>query len=224
MAQANTPEEWFKSLPVVSRGWFVAALLSTVGFQFGLVNPVSLAFIPSQVIPGMQVWRLFTNFVFFGKFGMGFVFQLYLLVSYAVAYERNPLTAGSWAGPGVRSHPSAEFAFMLLFCGSLHLVVAGLLIGMYFMGSLLCFTVLYLWSRVHENEQVSIFGFRWASFGERNFLFCRLLTLLLTRLLHCLLECRRCTIHGPSLHCICSWAMIQSPISWALPLATSTLF
>lgn len=91
---SNSIEEWFKELPPISRGWLVSALLSTVAVVLGFASPVQLYLDWTLVINKFQIWRLMTCYIFFGKFGLPFVFQLYFLVRYATKYEKNPFPAG----------------------------------------------------------------------------------------------------------------------------------
>ena len=72
-------EAAFKAIPPVTRGWLVAAMVSTVSVVLKLVNPYSLILDLGLVWSKFQVWRLFTAYTFFGTFSMGFVFQLFIL-------------------------------------------------------------------------------------------------------------------------------------------------
>jgi len=76
----------------------------------------------------LQVWRLFTNFFFFGaKFSLEFLFHMFFLVQYCRSLEE-----GSFRGR------TADFFFMMLFGASLMLLLAPLT-GMNFLGSSLTF-------------------------------------------------------------------------------------
>lgn len=137
----------------------MGGLLATVVTSLGTISPAQLAFFWIPVWERFQFWRLFTNFIYFGSFGLSFVFQLYMLAHYAVAYEKDPLRAGLGGGGRGESHPSAEFVVALLFCGAIHIVVGGIYLEMPILSSVLAFSVIYLWSRVHESEQIKLFGF-----------------------------------------------------------------
>ena len=150
---SNSIEEWFKELPPISRGWLVSALLSTVAVVLGFASPVQLYLDWNLVINKFQIWRLMTCYIFFGKFGLPFVFQLYFLERYATKYEQNPFAAG----PHIQGS-SADFAFMLMFGGLIMALVASFM-EFYFMGPALVFMTLYMWSRKNATAPISFFGF-----------------------------------------------------------------
>lgn len=40
----NSPQEWFYSLPPITRGYMVLALMSTIAMKLGFVDPTNLQF------------------------------------------------------------------------------------------------------------------------------------------------------------------------------------
>ena len=77
---AASPEEWDRSLPKITRGYLTAALVTTVSVQLELVTPYLIYLDFDALIGKLEIWRLATNFLFFGKFGLPFVFSLFFLV------------------------------------------------------------------------------------------------------------------------------------------------
>jgi Derlin-2/3 len=149
-------EEQFKSMPPITRGWFVAALLTTTAVTLGFADPRKLYLSWDLVINNFELWRLVTNFIFFGPFGMGFAFQLWIMCRMCYRYEENPFPVGTHINGG---RSSADMMMMLSF-GAVVCVTIGYLMGKLFMGPPLVFMVLYVWSRRNENEQMSIFGIK----------------------------------------------------------------
>jgi Derlin-2/3 len=149
-------EEQFKSMPPITRGWFVAALLTTTAVTLGFADPRKLYLSWDLVINNFELWRLVTNFIFFGPFGMGFAFQLWIMCRMCYRYEENPFPVGTHINGG---RSSADMMMMLSF-GAVVCVTIGYLMGKPFMGPPLVFMVLYVWSRRNENEQMSIFGIK----------------------------------------------------------------
>lgn len=126
-----SPEEWYKTLPPLTKIYWSAAVLTTILTSIGVINPMQLyldmdmvfgkfnvcgehtqarrweanragrsdqirtlrkrmmrssefepdltRLPPCSVSVRVQIWRLLTNFLFFGKFGMSFIFQVVLL-------------------------------------------------------------------------------------------------------------------------------------------------
>ena len=150
-----TPEEWFNSIPPVTRTWFVLALGTTCLATVKMLSPMSIVFIPEMILERYEVWRLFTCFFFFGPFGLPFVFNLYFLVNYSKALELNPYPTTARAVQG----GTADYVFTLLFCSAFMLAFAW-----YFQvmmpGPMLVFSVLYIWSRRNPENPMQFWGFR----------------------------------------------------------------
>ena len=100
-----------------------------------------LAWSPPRVVCS-QIWRLVTPFIFFGKFSLGFIFQIYLLFNYSKGLEQNPYPSGG----GTHEGNLADLVTMLV-VGMAQLLVMGWAIGVPFLGSSLVFMILYVWSK-----------------------------------------------------------------------------
>ena len=151
---SDSIEDRFKAMPPITRGWFVAALLTTVATVLGFASPLQLYLDLDLVVNKFHIWRLVTNFIFFGKFGMPFAFQLYLLCKICYAYEENPFAVGTHIAGG---RSSADFAMLLIISGLIQTGIAYLM-GLPFLGPSLVFSVLYVWSRKNAEQPMSFFG------------------------------------------------------------------
>lgn len=78
----SSVEEYYRSLPPITKCYLVSSLATTVLVTFQLINPAHLYLDWSLIIHKFQIWRLLTNLLFFGTFSMNMVFQLVLLVRY----------------------------------------------------------------------------------------------------------------------------------------------
>ena len=87
----------------------------------------------SVVLGKLQVWRLFTNFFFFGAISLDFFFHMFFLVRYCRMLEE-----GSFRGR------PADFLLMLLFGGALMCAVAPFINIPPFLGSSLAFMMVLL--------------------------------------------------------------------------------
>ena len=148
----DTPQDWFYSLPPITRALFVSVLGSTTAASFGLLNPGSLGLDWRPVIHKFEIWRILSNFIFFGPFSFPFVISLYVLIQYASRYEASPFNTG---GGGT----SADFAWMLCI-GAALLCGLGYIFDVQFMGQSLSFFILYVWTRKNPDESTSLFGFK----------------------------------------------------------------
>ena len=89
MAQGGGIEDWYRGLPKVTRGYMTAAMGTTVLVQLELLAPTLLFLDFEAVGTQLEVWRLMTNFVFFGGFGpFGSVFRPLPPVRFFVFFQR----------------------------------------------------------------------------------------------------------------------------------------
>lgn len=145
--QAGSPAEFYWGLPVITRCWFTAALASTLLAAVGMLSPGTLYLDWASVVYKFQIWRLFTNFAFLGKFGWPFIMNLIFMVQYSKTLEQD--------FKGV----AADFLWLLLLGGSLLMFinhVSGLALP--FLTIPLIFMTIWIWSRIHPNAQMSVFG------------------------------------------------------------------
>jgi len=145
----SSPEDWFRTLPPVTKFCFCVAVSTTVLISIGLMSEYYLFMDKSFAIDKFQIWRLFSNFIFFGSFSIGFVFNIVLLVRYL-----NELESSYFAGIA----GAADLTFVLLF-GMLCMDLVALIWPIYFMGPSLIFFIIYVWSRKDPYRQVIFYGF-----------------------------------------------------------------
>ncbi|CAN6690102.1 unnamed protein product [Malus baccata var. baccata] len=102
MAQAV--EEWYKQMPVITRSYLTAAVLTNIGCTLDIISPHNLYLNPNLVVKQYQLWRLVTNFLYFRKMDLDFMFHMFFLARYCKLLEEN-----SFRGR------TADFFYMLLF-------------------------------------------------------------------------------------------------------------
>ncbi|OQR98170.1 Der1-like family [Achlya hypogyna] len=150
----NDPLEWYYEIPVISRLYLTGAFLTTAACALELISPFSLYFNFNLIFYRGQVWRLVTNFLFFGLFSLDFLFHMYFLVRYSRMLEE-----GSFRGR------TADFLYMILF-GAAFMIVAIFVndllvapfVSVHFLGSSLTFMMVYIWGRRNEHTRLSFLG------------------------------------------------------------------
>lgn len=140
------PWRWYCEIPVVSRVYLTASIITTSACALDIVSPFSLYFHFKLIFVKGQVWRIFSNFFFFGLFSLDFLFHMYFLIRYCRLLEE-----GEFRGR------TADFVFMLLFGGALMSGAAPFL-SVHFLGSSLGFMMVYIWGRRNENVRMSFLG------------------------------------------------------------------
>lgn len=140
-------EQWYREVPVVTRAYITLALLTTVACTFEVITPLSLYLNMNLIWNKKQVWRLVTNFLFFGVFGMDFVFHIFFLYRYARSLEE-----------GSFRRRTSDFFFMLLF-GATVLTISAIVFAppnIHFLGSSLTFMLVYVWSKRNRDVQMRL--------------------------------------------------------------------
>ena len=99
-----TLEQWYRQMPVVTRSYLTLSFLTTAGCALELISPFSVYYNSNLIFRKGEVWRLATNFFFFGSLGMDFVFHMFFLSRYCRLLEE-----GTFRGR------SGDFFWMLLF-------------------------------------------------------------------------------------------------------------
>nr|XP_023502782.1 derlin-3 isoform X2 [Equus caballus] len=135
----------FLQVPAVTRTYTAACVLTTAAV-LELLSPFQLYFNPHLVLRKFQVWRLVTNFLFFGPLGFSFFFNMLFVFRYCRMLEE-----GSFRGR------KADFVFMFLFGGVL-MTLLGLLGSLFFLGQALTAMLVYVWSRRSPRVRVNFFG------------------------------------------------------------------
>ncbi|KAL7088706.1 hypothetical protein ACP275_13G144100 [Erythranthe tilingii] len=102
MAQAV--EEWYKQMPIITRSYLTAAIVTTIGCSLDIISPYDLYLNPNLVVDHYQIWRIITNFLYFRKMDLDFLFHMFFLARYCKLLEEN-----SFRGR------TADFFYMLLF-------------------------------------------------------------------------------------------------------------
>ena len=143
----HTLQDWYYEIPPVTRVYLTGSVLVTVGCTLELISPFTLYFNVNLIFLKMQVWRLFTNFLFFGSVSLDFLFHMFFLVRYCRLLEE-----GSFRGR------TADFVLMLLFGGSCMCCVAPFINIPPFLGSSLAFMMVYVWGRRNEYVRMSFLG------------------------------------------------------------------
>lgn len=110
------------------------------------MSPFKLYFDARAICVKLQLWRLITNFFFFGPFGLDFLFHMFFLVRYSRLLEE-----------GSFRMRSADFLFMLLF-GAGCMTLWAPFLNIQFLGSSLTFMMVYVWGRRNESVRMSFLG------------------------------------------------------------------
>jgi len=143
-------EQWYTNLPIITKSYMTACLLTTLAVHLDLV-PVFLLYLNFELVYNkFQFWRLATSFLYFGGFGLSYIFHMVFLVRHSTLLEES-----SFRGR------SSDFFFFFLF-GSISLLFIdfvfwynSLISSPTFLGPSLAMMVVYVWSRRNPNVRMS---------------------------------------------------------------------
>ena len=89
-------QQWFKSLPIVTRYWFGITLVLTVAGNFGILSPYYYVFVWKNIVNKFEVWRVATCFCYAGGFDFNTLICMYTLVTFSKNYETGgPFNTGA---------------------------------------------------------------------------------------------------------------------------------
>lgn len=164
-------EQWFFEMPVCTRWWTTATVVTGLLVQCHILTPFQLfysfraVFVRSQVmfilpfsnLPSLyslvavllmgkcqQYWRLFTTFIYFGPLSLNLLFHIFFIQRYARMLEESAVS-------------QAHFTWMLAYAVTTLLCLAPV-VSVVFLGSILSSTLVYIWSRKHPDVQLSFLG------------------------------------------------------------------
>ena len=113
-----------------------ASFGATVLTQMEFISPMLLHLDFDLLLWKFELWRLVTNFCFFGKFGLPFVFSMFFLVMYGKELEVKRFEGRA-----------ADLLWCLAFTGLLQVAVAYLLVETPFLSQSMLSVLVYLWAR-----------------------------------------------------------------------------
>ncbi|XP_072957193.1 derlin-1.1-like isoform X1 [Typha angustifolia] len=144
----SSPEEYYRSLPPVSKAYGVLCLMTTTAYYFQLYDVKNIWLSYDLVLKRFQLWRLFTNFFFLAPFSTYFGIRFLMLARYGVLLENGPF-----------KRRTGDFLWMIIF-GALSITIISMLpmFRYYFLGPSLVFMILYVWSREVPNSLINIMG------------------------------------------------------------------
>eukprot|EP00729_Bicosta_minor_P006703 gene6703-29951_t len=142
-------QDAYYQMPVITRSYMTACFFTTLACQLEVIAPLNLYFNWKQVVEDGQFWRMLTNFLYFGNFGIDYLFHMFFLVRYCRALEE-----GSFRGR------SGDFFWMLLLGSMMMMLIAVLLpwLNVMFLGASLTFMMVYIWGRRNPSVAMSFLG------------------------------------------------------------------
>ncbi len=135
-----------ESIPPITKLWAGLAVGAALAEHVHFVSQYQMWFSFRLVFQKLELWRLVTCFIYFGPFGIDFIFHLFFFMRYSRMLEEN-----HYAGR------KADFVWLLLFSSAMLLALSPLA-KQPFLGGPLAFVLVYIWSRRNRHIRLSLFG------------------------------------------------------------------
>eukprot|EP01130_Rhizamoeba_saxonica_P007919 TRINITY_DN3201_c0_g1_i3.p1 TRINITY_DN3201_c0_g1~~TRINITY_DN3201_c0_g1_i3.p1 ORF type:complete len:213 (+),score=18.90 TRINITY_DN3201_c0_g1_i3:15-653(+) len=146
-------DQWLKNLPIITKTYMLACILTTLAVEMDLISFLKLYLNFDLIYNKGEVWRLGTNFLFFGEFGLYYIFHMCFLVRHSRLLEEN-----SFRGR------TGDFLFLYLFGAVILLILdwvfwyTSIVSNPMFLGQCLAFMVVYVWARRNPHARMSFLG------------------------------------------------------------------
>ena len=145
-------ENWWKSLPLVTKYVFLGTMGVTLAVNFGFIPAYQMTLIWGQVFKQFQLWRLVTPFLIH-SLGFPFLISMMFLLKYGSSLEKD-----------VFEGRLSDFIFFITISCSLLLLIGGYFLSAPILAQGLIMVLVYYWSRKNPNATMSLmFGIQFKS-------------------------------------------------------------
>ncbi|MCQ2818361.1 MAG: derlin [archaeon] len=136
----------FKESPKVTKILVLTYIAISLLAWFEILSPLYLYLNYELVFKKHQIWRLVTNFLYFGEFSLTFLFHLFLLSRNSKFLEKRIFRGNC-----------ADYIHFLFTSGFILLLLSPL-IGNKFLANSFSFAMTYYWGRKSKHTMVQVFG------------------------------------------------------------------
>lgn len=137
---------FFQQSPKITKIIMLSSITISILSWFEIISPLNLYLNYSLIIKKWQIWRIITNFLYFGDFGVSFVFYMLMFFRNSKLLEKNVF------------HASApDYLFFILFCMLFHLLLCSFT-NTIFLSKSLAFSMTYYWGRKSKTTTVELMG------------------------------------------------------------------
>ncbi|KAK3676364.1 hypothetical protein LTR78_003639 [Recurvomyces mirabilis] len=137
-------EQWFFEMPIVTRVWTTATVITGVLVQCQILTPFQLFYSFRAVFNKQQYWRLLSTFIYFGPLSLNLLFHIFFIQRYARMLEESAASV-------------AHFAWLMAYA-IISLLTIAPLSNQAFLGTTLSSTLVYIWSRRNPDTRLSFLG------------------------------------------------------------------
>lgn len=137
-----------QELPPITRAYIGACIATTALVEFKIVSPLQLYLNPYLIWNKLQMWRIVTNFLYWGRFGIDFFLNVLFTYRFCSMLEEE-----SFHGR------KADFVVLLLFGISTMTLISSLpFMPFLLLGQAFTIMLVYVWARRNPMVRMNFFG------------------------------------------------------------------
>ena len=137
---------FFQQSPKITKILTLSSILICLLTWFEIVSPLSLYLNYSLIFKKCQIWRIFTNFFYFGDFSLSLLFHMLIFFRNSKLLEKK-IFKGS----------APDYLYFILFC-MVFLLIFNPFARIIFLSESLSFAMTYYWGRKSKTTNVEFMG------------------------------------------------------------------
>jgi Derlin-2/3 len=137
---------FFQESPKITKILTITCMLISLMTWFEVITPLYLYFNYELIFKKFQIWRILTNFFYFGNFSLSLIFHLILFFRNSKYLEKSVFKGNS-----------SDYIYFLFVCIFI-LSIIGPFSGIVFLSNSLSFAMTYYWGRKSKNTFVNFMG------------------------------------------------------------------
>ena len=137
---------FFQQSPKITKILTLSSILISLLTWFEIVSPLSLYLNYSLIFKRCQIWRIFTNFFYFGDFSLSLLFHMLIFFRNSKLLEKK-IFKGS----------APDYLYFILFC-MVFLLIFNPFARIIFLSESLSFAMTYYWGRKSKTTNVEFMG------------------------------------------------------------------
>ena len=137
---------FFQQSPNITKILTLSSILISLLTWFEIVSPYELYLNYNLIFKNFQIWRIFTNFFYFGNFSLGLIFHMLIFFRNSKLLEKK-----------VFKGSAPDYLYFIIFC-MIFLLIFNFFTKIIFLSQSLSFAMTYYWGRKSKTTNVEFMG------------------------------------------------------------------
>lgn len=137
---------FFQQSPKLTKILTLSSIAISLLTWFEVVTPLGLYLNYNLIFKKFQIWRIFSNFFYFGDFSLSFIFHMLIFFRNSKLLEKKVFRGNA-----------PDYLYFILFC-MLFLLLFSSFTNVFFLSQSLSFAMTYYWGRKSKTTNVEFMG------------------------------------------------------------------